>query len=68
MKLHSILKPIKDADDVYNVVVDNCEFFVDKNGEAFLISYINNDYVLVYLSYSDNAKQFFIDLYFDRYN
>lgn len=68
MKLNQILNPNKDADDVYNVVVNNCDFFVDKNNEAFLISYLNTDYTLVYLSYSDVAKQFFIDLYFDEYN
>lgn len=68
MRLNPILNPNKDADDVYNVVVDNCDFFVDKNNEAFLISYSKNDYTLVYLSYSDVAKQFFIDLYFDSYN
>ncbi len=68
MKLNPILNPNKDADDVYNVVVNNCDFFVDKNNEAFLIAYSKNDYTLVYLSYSDTAKQFFIDLYFDKYN
>lgn len=68
MKLKSISNPNNIADDVYNVVVSNCEFFVDKNNEAFLVAYINNDYTLVYLSYSDVAKQFFIDLYFDKYN
>lgn len=68
MKLNPILNPSKDADDVYNVVVDNCEFFVDENHEAFLISYSNNDYMLVYLSSATASKQFFIDLYFDKYN
>lgn len=68
MKLNPILNPNKEADDVYNVVVNNCDFYVDKNNESFLVSYINNDYTLVYLSDADAAKQFIIDLYFDKYN
>ena len=68
MKLNLISNPTTISDDVYNVVAQNCDFFVDKNNEAFLISYNNNNYILVYLSNADASKQFFIDLYFDVYN
>lgn len=68
MNLNLISNPTTVSDDVYNVVAQNCDFFVDKNNEAFLIAYNNNDYTLVYLSNADSSKQFFIDLYFDRYN
>ena len=68
MNLNLISNPTTVSDDVYNVVAQNCDFFVDKNGEAFLIAYNNNDYTLVYLSNADSSKQFFIDLYFDAYN
>ena len=68
MKLNLISDPTTVSDDVYNEVVENCDFFVDKNNEAFLVSYNNNDYDLVYLSNADATKQFFIDLYFDAYN
>lgn len=68
MKLNLISNPSNASDDIYNVVAQNCDFYVDKNNEAFLVSYINNDYTLVYLSNADSTKQFFIDLYFDKYN
>ena len=68
MKLKSISEPNSIADDVYNVVVNNCEFFVDTNNESFLVSYDKNTYNLIYLSRADDAKELFITLYFDKYN
>ncbi|MBR6510452.1 MAG: hypothetical protein IKT38_07590 [Clostridia bacterium] len=67
MKLKPTKKTYNISDAVYNVVVNKCEFFVDMNNEAFLVSRNKNNYDLIYLSRADDAKNFFMMLYFNKY-
>ena len=66
--LPTIADPQNTADDLYNTIAANCDFFVDTNGEAFFVCRGKNTYTLVYLSSPDDSKLFFTRLYFATFN
>lgn len=68
MKLTLISNPSTNADEIYNTVAQNCNFYIDSNGEAFMVCYDRGTYTLVYLSYADLAKRFINLLVFQHYN
>ena len=68
MKLTLISNPSTIADEIYNTVAQNCNFYIDSNGEAFMVCYDRGTYTLVYLSYADVAKRFINLLVFQHYN
>lgn len=68
MMLPIVKEPQNNADILYNAVAENCEFYVDTNNETYFVCRSKNNYVLVYLSAPDDAKQFFIKLYFTLFN
>lgn len=68
MKLKNISNPQSPSDDIFNIVVQVCEFFKDQNGEMYLIMSGGNGYMLQYLSRTTETKSFFRKLYFNTYN
>ncbi len=68
MKIKGINNPQNSADDIFNVVVQVCDFYKDQNGELYLISPNGNGYTLQYLSRANDTKNFFRHLYFSTYN
>lgn len=68
MKIKQIDNPQDSADIIYNIAAEYCDFHQDQNGDMFLVSYIDNNYDLKYLSNSDDVKMFLTQLHFEEYN
>lgn len=68
MKLPLIKESVSSADEIYNAVIDVCEFYIDENREAFFVIPENNSYKLCYLSNADASKLAFLRVAFDAFN
>ena len=68
MKLLLVAEPQVIADDMYNLVAEKCDFFIDDNNETYFVYYHGSMYYLYYLSNAEDVKIFFTKLYFNEYN
>ncbi len=68
MHLVQIENPKNAADDAYNLSAELCDFYKDQNGDTFLVSFVDDNYDLKYLSDSDITKKFLRQLFFECYN
>lgn len=68
MKIQPITSEKSKSDTIFNEVVKKCEFYRDKNGEAYLIMKDFIGYELKYLSNSDESKKFIRKLFYSSQN
>lgn len=68
MKMTLIADPKNPAEEIYNTIAENCEFYKDQSGKPYLIFYNATGYNLYYLSSKNSALSFIRRKVFDVYN
>lgn len=68
MKMPIIAEPDSSAEEIYNVIAENCEFYNDQNGNPFLVFYNSNMYNLYYLSSKALVLSFIRRMVFNTFN
>lgn len=64
MKQKSIISAEKEADKIYNLVIEKSEVFKDQNGECYIV--IENE--VLYFNNADSIQNRMRSLYFEKYN